>query len=355
MVSLRLSLVLFLSSAFTLSESTSCPPLTPRSEPPSNVRDLRIDDFAVIMAMGDSMSAGFNAGPDGKTDMKEHRGVSFSIGGDAGAITLPNFISSVKRNGELVGPAVGMLSQPQFKATCAGQDIDDVCRLSAAVDGSDLQDLIDLQVGYLNRTLHTASWAANVSVTRDWKLLTIFSGLDDTVFYNASDPTKQPTSLDLLAANLEQLLQAIHRALPRTYVNLMMLPELFDPSVTTSGLSCKFFKWYSEHAGIHWTATNEWISTIKSYNTIYMETAARWKSKQLDDFAVVLQPFMQNAPLTKQDMDTLDCFHPNLASHQGMALGLWNNMLAGSLAAKSTNWKVKGNATCPQGTSRLVV
>ena len=70
-----------------------------------------------------------------------------------------------------------MLSSPQFKATCVIRDADAVCRLNEAVDGSDLEDLIDLQVGYLNRTLTTADWAANVSVQEDWKLLTIFSGL----------------------------------------------------------------------------------------------------------------------------------------------------------------------------------
>ena len=122
-----------------------------------------------------------------------------------------------------------------------------------------------------------------------------------------------------------------------------------------AGFSCKFFKWYSEHAGIHWTDTAEWISTIKIYNRIYSETAARWKSKGLSDFAVVLQPFMREAPLTKDDMDTADCFHPNIASHEGMATGLWNNMLSPSFAEKSTNWKGNSNASCPGSSDRLAV
>ena len=140
--------------------------------------------------------------------MQEYRGVSFSIGGDPGAITLPNLINSVKSTVKLVGPSVGSLAQPQLKTTCTGADVEHVCRLNAAVDGSDLQDLRDLQVGYLRDTLSNAPWAANISISKDWKLLTIFSGLDDVVFYNATDPTKQSTNTTLFAANLDHLLQA---------------------------------------------------------------------------------------------------------------------------------------------------
>ena len=41
----------------------------PQRPVPEHVRDLRIDDFKVIMAMGDSMTGGFNSV---KPDMKVH-------------------------------------------------------------------------------------------------------------------------------------------------------------------------------------------------------------------------------------------------------------------------------------------
>jgi len=250
---------------------------------------------------------------------------------------------------------MGTLAKPQLKATCAQEDIDSVCRLSAAVDGCDLQDLIDLQVKYLHHTLSNATWAANVNIREDWKLLTIFSGLDDAVFYNATEPHKLPTSPELFASNLNQLLESVYAVLPRTFVNIVMLPEKFEPSVTTTHLTCKFFKWYSIHAGIHWTDTQLWIATIKRYNEIIKEVAKMWSAKGLKDFGVSLQPFMQEAPLQQSDMDSLDCFHPNLAAHQGMAVALWNNMHASSPADKSNNWKQPQNATCPTSTSRLVL
>ena len=101
--------------------------------------------------------------------------------------------------------------------------------------------------------------------------------------------------------------------------------------------------------------TTLWIAAIKRYNQILKATAAAWKAKGLADFGVSLQPFMQEAKLDGADMDTADCFHPNLASHQRMAIALWNNMLASSPEAKSRDWKEPQNATCPTAGSRLVV
>ena len=178
---------------------------------------------------------------------------------------------------------------------------------------------------------------------------------DDAVFYNASDPSKQPTNNETFTRNLDRLLQSMYLTFPRTYINLVMLPEHFDPHITTTHFTCKLFKWYSKLTHIHWTATSEWIAAIKEYNGIMLDVAARWKAKQLKDFAVVPQPFMRAAPLTIADMDTLDCFHPNLQSHRGMAVALWNNMLAASVSEKSTNFKSQQVATCPSEDARLLV
>merc|ERR1711990_302944 len=111
-------------------------------------------------------------------DFKEHRELSFSIGGGRNAVTLPNLIGAVKGNGDLVGPAMGSISHPTVKAACSREEIE-TCRLSAAVDGCDLQDVIDLQTKYLIDTLSNATvaatWAAGVNIHEDWKLLTIFA------------------------------------------------------------------------------------------------------------------------------------------------------------------------------------
>ena len=74
------------------------------------LQDVRPDEFAVVMALGDSITAGclakgtppLNTHGKGRTDVitgiqpnplqtfLEWRGVSYAAGGDAGALTIPN-------------------------------------------------------------------------------------------------------------------------------------------------------------------------------------------------------------------------------------------------------------------------
>jgi phospholipase B1 len=113
-------IALFASVAFSLTEEAyqplksvnDCPPLNPRSTKPTSVRDLRPDDIKVIGALGDSITAGFAAtglkDPSKPIDISsifEQRGVSWSIGGDKGAITVANYFKSY--NPKIVGASVG--------------------------------------------------------------------------------------------------------------------------------------------------------------------------------------------------------------------------------------------------------
>jgi hypothetical protein len=103
---LTFSLSLASVHALTVSSISSCPALTPRTSPPADVTDLRIDDFKVVAALGDSIMAGFammgidyNVGGTGALNLSlisEYRGNSYGIGVDTGAVTLANFIKNYK-------------------------------------------------------------------------------------------------------------------------------------------------------------------------------------------------------------------------------------------------------------------
>lgn len=89
-----------------------CPPLAPRARP-EIARDVRPDDIRVVAAIGDSITAGFVArtnrhdkqdlSPDSGSaqtpllppikELREYRGLSYPIGGDYDALTLPNILS----------------------------------------------------------------------------------------------------------------------------------------------------------------------------------------------------------------------------------------------------------------------
>merc|ERR1712063_41252 len=64
---------------------TDCPLLPAHNT--TSIFDLRPNDIKVMMAVGDSITTGFGI----LGALNETRGRSFSMGGDAGAITLPNF------------------------------------------------------------------------------------------------------------------------------------------------------------------------------------------------------------------------------------------------------------------------
>lgn len=91
---------------------SECPQLAPRNSGPKSIQDLRIDDIKVIGALGDSITAGFGAKgledpgkPFQLSTIYEHRGVSWVIGGDDGAITVANIMKHFQS--DLIGASVG--------------------------------------------------------------------------------------------------------------------------------------------------------------------------------------------------------------------------------------------------------
>lgn len=110
MVSFKSIIVLSVSVAGVLAANVaniaSCPALKPRATPAKDVTDLRIDDFKIVGALGDSIMAGFammgidyeGAGILNLSLVSEYRGNSYAIGGDTGAVTLSNFMKNYQPN-----------------------------------------------------------------------------------------------------------------------------------------------------------------------------------------------------------------------------------------------------------------
>ena len=56
----------------------------------------------------------------------------------------------------------------------------------------------------------STAFAKQVDQQNDWKLLTIFTGMDDVVFsFNSSDTTHSPTRVDEFESTLDALLNAV--------------------------------------------------------------------------------------------------------------------------------------------------
>ncbi|KAI9012647.1 hypothetical protein CLU79DRAFT_805829 [Phycomyces nitens] len=211
----------------------SCTPLTPRLDPPRSVRDLRPDDIRVVAGIGDSVMAGFGAkgiqtrflSP--KT-LAEDRGISFAMGGDDGAITIPNLIHFYSR--QLYGSSIGS----QFITVCFGptfcpdgQYRPSIGVLNAAQSGARSANL-DHEIDYLLEQLDDAYKAKTIQST-DWKLLTFFVGSNDmchSCFVPASMP--QTFSIDVLAA-----VERIRMTVPNVLVQIVGMFEIDQIFVET--------------------------------------------------------------------------------------------------------------------------
>jgi hypothetical protein len=159
----------------------TCPALTPSSSPPSDARHIRPIDVKAFLAMGDSITAAFAAKENIKLDgIREFRGISWSIGGDDGAYTLPNYFARV--SGPPHSPPLGASLGDQIPLEAVkikGHPIRDwdprVDQLNGAVSLAKVQDL-DTQMDYL---VAQAKKIKGLDFGNDWKVLTLFIGANN--------------------------------------------------------------------------------------------------------------------------------------------------------------------------------
>eukprot|EP01119_Soliformovum_irregulare_P007145 TRINITY_DN19544_c0_g1_i1.p1 TRINITY_DN19544_c0_g1~~TRINITY_DN19544_c0_g1_i1.p1 ORF type:complete len:351 (+),score=86.50 TRINITY_DN19544_c0_g1_i1:1563-2615(+) len=316
-----------LSLALTVS-SLKCPQLPVHN--PTSVNDLHPNDIKVIAAIGDSITAGFGImGLEGWLD--EYRGCSWSIGADSGRNTVFNLLKHFNPN--LIGGSVGY----HFVEIC----YDEICpsphepaydKLNGAQSGAYTQNLPD-QVDYIvNQMINDP----NIDYANDWKMLTILIGANNLCLSCFSDLSVFE-SANVYQQYLEQTLNKIQSKIPKVFVNIL---DIFNISQVYE-LSLQS-EWCSDiHRGLPLEcgcafdpidgAANR--KKMDDMSVAYNERTRLVVSKLAPskEFAVVIQPCFEDGKIPALSwLSTLDCFHPSLVAHGGMATALWNNMLSPS-------------------------
>ncbi|KAJ3183707.1 hypothetical protein HDU85_002136 [Gaertneriomyces sp. JEL0708] len=340
-----------------------CPPL-PKRTVPSSVKDLRPDDFKAIMALGDSITAGFAA--EGLQlnpieNLFENRGLSFSMGGDRGAISLANMFKTYSSG--LRGASTGdrIVSYCGGSFCPPGQYRDDDY-FNAAQSGAKVQNL-DYEANWL---IGRVKADRNINIQNDWKFLQILIGANDMCGVCKDGKLTG----DVYERQLRAVLEKIRTNLPRTVVNVMSIfkvSQVWD--LTKNEFDCKVkraigLKYLCECAfpdgdtasgvakrKVMDDYANEW-------NARLFKLVDEYRGKY-DDFAVVADPAGANTPLTQYKEDfvsNLDCFHPATSAHQFMAKNLWNNLFLSS-ANKQQKWgtNMKPQIYCPTEADRIQV
>lgn len=346
-----------------------CPSLEGRDAVPTSVHDLRPDDFKVVMGLGDSVMAGFGARLLTMLEaqlINEYRGISFAMGGDPHSVTVPNFLRHYRadlvgasRGTHLVELCHGSWCPPDEVAYRPASD-----RFNAAQTGA-MSGNLGMEAKYL---LQQVRHHPAVNVAQDWKLLTVFIGVNDVCQVACRNDTAGVA--DAFESKVLLNLERIRERLPRTLVVLMELPDAsqvhwFANRHTRCLMSQPFIMMECPCAMGSEDARWDMRLLTADYNGRLQRVAAKMNrlvaalqpDRALQDFAVVTLPFMRDTDLREDVpqhfMSKLDCFHPSLAAHQAMAAAYWRSLFQPH-AQKATRLTDASGVFCPGEADRIV-
>eukprot|EP01116_Phalansterium_solitarium_P015453 TRINITY_DN3417_c0_g1_i1.p1 TRINITY_DN3417_c0_g1~~TRINITY_DN3417_c0_g1_i1.p1 ORF type:complete len:385 (+),score=79.76 TRINITY_DN3417_c0_g1_i1:102-1157(+) len=321
-----------------------CPTL-PNPGQASNVRQLRAGNIKVVMAMGDSITAGFAMKGHLPEDFLEYRGHVYSIGGDKSQITIPNWLGHYAK--DVQGAAKGD-TRPLIKGAW----------LDAAVSGARIEEMPP-QVEYLVNTLRT-EYNDTVDFENDWKLLTLFIGANNICPSCTNSSHGWPTTFE---SSLRQTLDKIHAEIPRVFVNMLTIFNI--SGVWYAGQTKLYCRELWQHVTQNecgcLTTGNETDLLLMDmhsvwFNAITEKVAAEYAALGDPHFTTVAQPGVSGFDIPffgEHYLSTLDCFHPSLWANQAFTLAIWNNMFQ-PVGSKSTTLDAQNlTIICPDENSFL--
>ncbi|XP_053290008.1 phospholipase B1, membrane-associated [Pleuronectes platessa] len=181
--------------------------------------------------------------------------------------------------------------------------------------------------------IHTFKSYPGLNFLEDWKVVTMLIGMNDICDYCKDKILFSP---DSFIRHITEALDMMMDEIPRTIVNVVqILPMKPLRDVQRPTLGCQLQKSFCSCL----VQPEENSTELKELVEINSEFQRRLE-KLLhsdrffkNDFAVVLQPYLENAqpprlPDGTIDLSffTADCFHFTVKGHEELAKGLWNNM-----------------------------
>ncbi|KAK6755494.1 hypothetical protein RB195_014081 [Necator americanus] len=284
--------------------------MKPSVEIPDDVNKVRPADLKVIAAMGDSiMVASLSKNFEDDTSRNIYLGNSFVIGGDgtlAEQITVGKIVREFNR--ELVGLSHG-----------AGYDN---AGFNVAVGGMTSEDMPRQAKDLIERMKRDG-----VSLTEDWKIVTIFIGTNDIAKLRCYSQ-KEPIERGEYKRNLFEAISLLRGNLNRTIVSVVSMWNsqlVFDAqSLIEEGKRMQCGDHYMEKRDV----------LCDEYRKVAYEVQNE-RAFDHKDFTVVVQGFMDNIRDAFRNKDGMydksfygeDMFH--LSKYGNAVLGkfLWNTML----------------------------
>jgi len=285
-----------------------CPDLPPR-QPATKISELHPQDVRVIGAVGDSVSTGCNSLSSSWLSMKDYQGISWSMGGDEGVVTMAN---------QLGENALGLIGQ----AKGIGGDNKGY---NYAKNGAIVQDTPQQAVDLVNAIKSNSA----IDLNNDWKVVTVLIGGN-----NLCDVCDSGKEADNNAATYEkyltQTLDTLSQ-LPRTYVNLVQHMD-YTQLAKYKGPLCSVVLPFvcdcltSKDSGKQAKARDE----IVKFNEVISKLAPKYRR---DDFAVVVHSMLSKSVVPDRSfISAADCFHPSGSGQRMFGTALWNSMIMNAQA-----------------------
>ncbi|KAM3870977.1 phospholipase B1, membrane-associated [Diretmus argenteus] len=297
----------------------------PSPTTPTSVHELRPGDIKVVAAVGDSLTAANGVGA--KADnlllvMREYRGLSWSIGGDANittVTTLPNILREF--NPSLTGFSEGI-----------GDENSPQAFLNQAVPGAKSSNMVNMVRVLVDKMKNDS----RIDFQNDWKVITMFIGGNDICDFCMDSIYFSPQNV---VGRIRQALDILHSEVPRAAVNLVELLHIVPlRDLHRSNLGCP--TWIVKiicPCILKPTEGSAELQKVNDFNRAYQlairELVDSGRYDTHDNFTVVLQPFFREVVLPRlqdgrpdRSYFSPDCFHLSQRAHTLMARALWNNM-----------------------------
>ncbi|KAI9254392.1 SGNH hydrolase-type esterase domain-containing protein [Helicostylum pulchrum] len=349
--------------ALNVTSISECPALTTRTSPPKDVTDLRADDIKILGSLGDSILAGYGMKPISsgilgflnKNTLTEHRGLSYLMGADEGAVSIANFIKHYNQviDGPSAGSRIlGYLRGHQRLAYNLETDY-----LNAAQVGAMALNL-DEELNYLIDHLDDGTMV-DPKVMSDWKMITIQIGSND-ICRSCNQEFANETTADAYATYLERAVQRLQAEVPNVLVNLMgmfNLADIYDvyakdPEYCDNRVLLKPCDCFQESGGL-----DHMDRLINEYNAKMQEIATKYAAKPGSNFGVIYTPIsIDITSLPVDAFSNIDCFHPSLLGHQWFAKLVWNQyFLRKDFKPSILTYNPREQIYCPVDSDRIQV
>ncbi|XP_060918518.1 phospholipase B1, membrane-associated-like [Labrus mixtus] len=302
----------------------TCSDMSPSPTVPTSVEFVKAADVKVIAALGDSLTTAIGA--NGSTILSipfEFRQVSWSIGGYGtyqNVITLANILKLF--NPKLLGPSPVMTFHG--RPTTVNET-----GFNFAVTGHNTLNVSD----QIRHMIDTFKSYPGLNFQEDWKVVTMLIGMNDICDYCKDETLFSP---DNFIHYMTEALDMMMNEIPRMIVNVVqILPMKPLREVQRPSLGCQLQKSFCSCL----VRPEENSTELKELVEINYKFQRRLEKLLHSDrffkkdFAVVLQPYLENSepprlPDGSIDLSffTADCFHFTVKGHEELAKGLWNNM-----------------------------